>query len=127
MEDNRLDRLLEYTKFHIGIYLAAGGGILALLGSGDNNNFVRDLIGRPWGVAVGLVFMAIAGLGGGVIASATTKASAFDEVWNEAQGPLNLFKGETWASIEHIAFWIALGFISYSVLADREVWNWLIS
>jgi hypothetical protein len=30
-DDKRLDRLFEYTKFHIGIYLSAGAGLLALL------------------------------------------------------------------------------------------------
>ena len=26
LDDKRLDRLFKYTKFHIGIYLSAGGG-----------------------------------------------------------------------------------------------------
>ena len=32
MEDKRLDRLFEYTKFHIGIYLSAASGLVALIG-----------------------------------------------------------------------------------------------
>ena len=39
-EDKRLDRLLDYTKFHIGVYLSAVGGmvsIAALAGNKDTN------------------------------------------------------------------------------------------
>jgi len=42
LDDKRLDRLFKYTKFHIGIYLSAGGGLVALLGSADKIDFIKN-------------------------------------------------------------------------------------
>jgi hypothetical protein len=125
-EDKRLDRLLEYTKFHIGIYLSIGGGIVALLGSNEHV-YVQQLIGSPKALLGGLIFMAIAGLAGGIIASSCAQYSGYDEFWLKPQGPylLKLWIGRTWAFIEHTSFWIGLALIVYAVLRSPTVWTWL--
>ena len=127
-EDKRLDRLFEYTKFHIGIYLSAGGGLIVLLGSGDKSDFIQDLIGSPKALAVALALMALAGLAGGVIASATTQCRHFEDLWLEPQGPLKRFTritGRWWARIEHGAFWASAALIAYAVLCSPSVRLWL--
>ena len=128
-EDKRLDRLFEYTKFHIGIYLSIGGGIVAVLGS-EKSEFIRSLIGWPWALLCGLLCMFAAGIAGGLIASTCAQARTFDEVWT---GPPKLgpyvwqwrFAGREWAFIEHMAFWIGLVFIAASVLSSTSVKNFL--
>lgn len=128
-EDKRLDRLFEYTKFHIGIYLSIGGGIIAILGS-EKSEFIRSLIGWPWALLVGLVCMFAAGIAGGLIASTCAQAETFDEVWigKKKLGPYTWewgFKGREWAFIEHMAFWVGLCFIAASVLSSTSVYNFL--
>ena len=71
-DDDRLERLFNYTKFHIGIYLSIGGGIAAVFGSSEHFTKLQDIIGSPTARFVGLVCMAIAGFAGGIIASSTT-------------------------------------------------------
>ena len=128
-DDKRLDRLLDYTKFHIGIYLSIGGGLLAILGSKDVE-YVRSLIGSPRVLLAGLIFMAIAGLAGGVIASSCTSYRTFHRFWNFPQAPRPLgclfwFKGRTWTIIEHWSFWIGLVLIVCAVLCSRSARTWL--
>jgi hypothetical protein len=111
-DDKRLDRLLEYTKFHIGSYLSIGGGLVALIGSASKAQeqaFLSRLVGSPGALALALVLMAIAGLSGGVIASCCTQNHTFESVWHKRQGPYKAewIKGQTWACIEHISFWLS--------------------
>lgn len=106
-EDSRLERLLDYTKFHIGIYLSAAGGILVLVGSED-----RDILKKlePHFLLAALLFMLAAGAAGGVIASCTTQCRTFEELWDRPQGPhkARWLKGQTWALIEHSSFWVSV-------------------
>lgn len=129
-EDRRLDRLLDYTKFHIGIYLSIGGGLVALLGS-NNITYVQNLIGCPKALVGGLFFMAIAGLAGGIIASSCASCCTFKDFWENPQAPYMLnwlikVKGQTWTFIEHWSFWIGLGLITYAVLSAGSVYAWVM-
>src|SRR5690348_653242 len=107
-DDGRLDRLFNYTRFHIGIYLAIGGGIAALFGSSKSFTEVSKMIGSPSALLGGLLFMAIAGLAGGIVASTTTVHRSLDDMWEAETGPWDwpLFKARRWAAIEHTAFWL---------------------
>lgn len=127
VDDKRLDRLFEYTKFHIGIYLSAGGGLVALLGSAPDVRFIKSLIGSPKALALALLFMVIAGMAGGLVASCSTQYRSFEELWFERQGPhtSKLLKGQTWVLIEHGAFWISVLLLAYAVLSAPAVWSWL--
>jgi hypothetical protein len=124
--DKRLERLFDYTKFHIGIYVSAGGALAALIGvSAEHGTFVNGMIGSPGALVLALGAMLLAGLGGGVIASASTQHDSFEAVWSKPQGPLKLFRGKTWAAIEHYAFWLSLVCITYAVLSAPSVRAWL--
>ena len=126
-DDPQLNRLFEYTKFHIGIYLTIGGGLVTLLGAGKDGGWAYKLIGCPMLLLVGLVLMTCAGAAGGVIASSTTTCKTFDELWKGQQGPYRwkVFTGETWGQIEHVSFWLAVVAIAGSVLCSRDLWRWI--
>jgi hypothetical protein len=73
VEDKRLDRLLDYTKFHVGIYLSIGGGLMALLGAAskaDEKTFLNAFIGNPKALALAFLFMVLAGFAGGLMQAA---------------------------------------------------------
>lgn len=132
VEDTRLDRLLEYTKFHIGIYLAVGGGLVTLIGSAskaDEKDFLSNFIGSHGALAFALLLMAVAGLSGGIIASCCTQHHTFERVWCERQGPhkLRWFTGQTWAFIEHFSFWLSMVAFAYAVLSAPRVVKWLFA
>ena len=108
-DDNaRLDRLFEYTKFHIGIYILAAGAMVTIAGSEQLRGFFDSLF-KPF-LFGAIVLMFVAGLAGGVIASTCACAATFDEVWKTRIGPWLFtkhlrFPGHMWARIEHLAFW----------------------
>ena len=117
-DDKRIDRLLDYTKFHVGIYLSIGGGIIALLGSRDQSDYVKALIGSPTWLVIGLVLIVIAGIAGGTIASSCTHIRCFDTFWTKDKtGPFSvpIMTGRWWAYWEHGAFWLGLGCIAYAI------------
>lgn len=121
IEDKRLERLFEYTKWHIGIYLSVGGGLVGLLGSRDGNEFLKRVITQPALMGAALGAMALAGMAGGILASAATRSHSFVEVWDhvlEVYGVPTL-KGRIWAGIEHSAFWLSLLLFALSILASR--------
>lgn len=107
MDDRRLERLFDYTKWHLGIYIAAAGALSALLAS-DNANILSKLWGSPYVLLFAAGCMAIAGLSGGIVASSCTTRKTFAEVWHRKLGPFEWrwLKGKTWAAIEHSAFWL---------------------
>jgi hypothetical protein len=95
IEDKRLERLFDYTKFHIGIYLSAGSGLVALLGLSSKGNagglalaqLLAQLVGSPRALTISLLFMVIAGMAGGVIASSCTECVSYEDLWERRQGP----------------------------------------
>jgi hypothetical protein len=130
MEDKRLDRLFEYTKFHIGIYLSAAGGLVTLIGLSakpPEATFINLLVGSRAALGVSLVLMLFAGMAGGIIASATTKYKDYEDLWLKPQGPFSTctnILGRTWAAIEHGAFWLSVIFFSYSIFSADAVQKW---
>jgi hypothetical protein len=121
LEDKRLERLYDYTKFHIGIYLSAAAGISTLLGSEKTSWFLAALITQnnkiPLYFALG--FMILAGMCGGVVASSTIEHKEFKDFWDEPQGPQSIpllrANGSSWAAWEHFFFWVSLLLLSLSV------------
>ena len=131
MEDKRLERLFDYTKFHIGIYLSAGGALLtliALAAEKDKATFVGKLVGSPPALAASLLSMLFAGACGGVIASASTQCNTYEELWLGRHGPFGsqLLKGKAWAGLEHGAFWLSVIAFCYAVLSAAAVHQWLL-
>ena len=105
-ESEKLNRLFEYTKFHIGLYTAIVAVFAGLVGSKEKIVFVFDI---RW-LIVAVVFMCVAGAAGGVLMSSMCHANSMSEFWNSRLGPLwfKWWRAETWTYIEHIAFWIAI-------------------
>jgi hypothetical protein len=131
-DDKRLDRLLDYTKFHIGIYLAMAGGLFAIAGSIAKDNggvaFLKELVAQPWALMVAAVCMALAGMCGGVIASCCTQCKSFTALWDRPQGPhtLKLAKGSTWALVEHSSFWVGAAFLAFSLVGNCRFVEWVV-
>jgi hypothetical protein len=125
--DKRLDRLFEYTKFHISLCLSAAGALVTLIASAERNAFIQNIIGSPRMLAAALATMIVAAVAGGVIASSTVACRTFDDFWNEPQGPLvfRWLRGRTWAAIEHGAFWVSILLIIAAVLSKATVLRWL--
>jgi len=122
MEDKRIERLFEYTKFHIGLYMTVGAGLVALIaGAADVNSVFHGIVANPKLLIISVLFMATAGLAGGVIASSLTQINSFDEFWTKRQGPwsLTICVGKYWTWIEHTAFWSSIIFAAASLLGGN--------
>jgi len=116
--DPRLERLYDYTKFHIGIYLLAAGAMVTIAGSAELRSFFSSLMQNRlllWG-AIGA--MGIAGAAGGVIASTCAISGTLEEVWDSRIGPwrLRIMPGRRWAALEHTAFWASAGLFTLALL-----------
>jgi hypothetical protein len=125
--DRRLDRLFDYTKFHMSLCLSASGALATLIASADKSDVIKNLVGQPKALAAALASMLIAAMTGGVIASSIASCVRFEDFWNVAHGPfaLRCFKGRTWAAIEHTAFWLSVVLIVVAVLSKPSVLHWL--
>jgi hypothetical protein len=117
--DKQLDRLYDYTKFHIGIYLSAAGGIAALFGAAKGFEPLQAFIGNEDALFISLDFMVFAGMAGGIVASSTIECKTFEQFWSEPQGPytFRFLRGQTWAAIEHFCFWVSLLFLAIAVVS----------
>ncbi len=109
--DKSLELLFDYTKFHIGVYLALTSAYVTLAGTKSGE--------CPWGVTMSpclvipaIVMFGVAGLAGGVIASSITQTGAKDTktFLRESAGPwgTQLFRVIYWTWLEHTAFWFGL-------------------
>jgi hypothetical protein len=124
-EDKRLERLYDYTKFHIGIYLSAAGGIAALLASKDADWIISKFVGNHTLLYLAFVFLFIAGMCGGMVATSITESLTFDEFWikDHHPGKLQSLKatGKTWVHREHRFFWLSLLALAAALLV-RHPW-----
>lgn len=105
LPDSQLERVFDYTKFHITVYLGLGGAIAGSKLIDDTPEVLQD-----WPFGVFFVSMVVAGVAAGVIASSTAYYATFEDFQRDKLGPwkLKLFKFATWAMIEHTAFWIGI-------------------
>ncbi|MCV2371395.1 hypothetical protein LNV07_25190 [Paucibacter oligotrophus] len=132
LEDKRLERLYDYTKFHIGIYLSAAAGLTGLLGSIANQKagqFLFDLVGAPPLLGLALVLMVLAGACGGVVATSVTESRKFDDFWKKPQGPSWWRQGPVgakWVAAEHSFFWMSLVSIITAVLWRKQTLEWFL-
>lgn len=103
MEDKRLDHLLTYTTFHIGVYLSLTTGFI---GASIFGNLSHPLL--RWAV---FCFLVAGGCGGLIAANIAEYRGEPEEFF--ARGALTFWKrrGLTYralATIEHAAFWIGI-------------------
>ncbi|MCQ8129706.1 hypothetical protein [Methylomonas rivi] len=129
-EDKQLERLYDYTKFHIGIYLSAGGGLAALISTaaeGNKAEFIKSLIGMPQALVLSFVFMVLAATAGAIVATSTIESSTFQSFMESKQGAygFKVFYGKTWVSIEHACFWISLLWLAIAIFSAEAVKAWV--
>jgi hypothetical protein len=120
MKDDRLERLYDYTKFHIGIYRSAAGGVATLLASKDADWIISRLVGNQVLLYVAFVFLVTAGMCGGIVATSVTESLTFNDFWTKDHHPGRLSSlratGKTWVHREHRFFWLSLLFLAGAIL-----------
>jgi hypothetical protein len=131
VEDKQLERLYDYTKFHIGIYLSAAGGLAALIsaaaaGSAERSYFA-SLVGSPLALAASFGFMVAAGIAGAVVATSTIESASYKAFLIARHGAygLNPFSGKAWVTIEHASFWLSLLCLAIGIFSAPAVAKWL--
>lgn len=110
LDDNRLDLFMNYTVFHIGAYLTLLGAGVAYLTS----NLLKPELVRVWPLRFALFCFLIAGVAGGIIAGNMYRFTTYEEFSTTRIGPkliwiqTSVCVPETWATIEHTAFWVGV-------------------
>ena len=121
--DKGLELLFDYTKFHIGVYLTLAAAYITLGTSHLSDNLPKLNAGFVW---TAVIFIAIAGFAGGVIASSITQSQSanVEEFLKDPTGPWSMecFPGRTWIYIEHTAFWIGIVFVLLSYAWPKLSW-----
>lgn len=131
MEDKRLGRLYDYTKFHIGIYLSAAGGLAALISTAAESvgkqTYFGTFVGKPGALAAAFALMVLAGVAGAVVATSTIESSTYKTFLASKQGAYGIkpFSGKTWVTIEHACFWLSLLSLGISIFSAPAVAKWL--
>lgn len=109
-----LERLYDYTKFHIGVYLTLTAAFITLAtATGDKGNRLVPLdMDFVWPAIVAFL---VAGAAGGIIATSLTEqvGGSSDDFLKRDIGPSNFktlhrLKGRTYTQIEHGAFWVGI-------------------
>jgi hypothetical protein len=97
---DQLANLMSYTVFHIGAYITLAAAVIAG-GAIDLDHL---------SLRVSVVCMLVAGVCGGTIASKIPDYSDWKTFAADRIGPwgLKLARYPTWATIEHLAFWIGI-------------------
>ena len=102
-ESKQLELLMQYTLFHIGIYITLIAGALAL-------QHFKEAFRDSLTLKFGLVCFLVAGACGGVIASQIPNFRCWDDFERTKLGPWGLgwMNYEDWARAEHLLFWIGV-------------------
>src|SRR4051812_25885225 len=102
----QLKLLMQYTIFHIGIYMSLSTGLVALLGLFPNQSGVM----KPYLLAT-LGCFVVAGALGGMIAAHIPYSQEFDAFNKSKVGFFGMRIMPAWLamSLEHIVFWAGVG------------------
>lgn len=112
-----LERLYDYTKFHIGVYLTLTASYITIALAQVNGKALVDV--APFFLWRAVMLFMLAGLAGGVIVSSLTQTvgGSSRDFLDEPIGPWDLqvfgfklfhFRARVWTYIEHTAFWLGL-------------------
>jgi hypothetical protein len=82
--DEQLTALLEYTKFHIGVYITLSTGIIAAFANKDISRDYHQFV--PWALG-SLVCFILAGVFGGLVGSSIPDFTSIDDFKNAKLGP----------------------------------------
>ena len=105
MELEQLKLLMNYTIFHIGIYMTLGGLMVSLLAKKTTKPSMRRWIVRS------LILFAVAGICGGIVAANIPYHQSFvkfEQAWIGPWGASQIFPSRWWMRVEHWAFWLGL-------------------
>ena len=104
---DQLKQLMDYTKFHIGMYTTLCTALIAILGLEIVRPAASDL--RPYLFAT-LVCFAVAGMFGGLVGSGLPYFKTFEEFSKAKLGPwkLELIPALWCTHLEHTAFWLRI-------------------
>jgi hypothetical protein len=105
--DERLKALMEYTKFHIGLYTTLCTLLVGVMGLEGLKGHVTPML--PYFFWT-LIFFAIAGMFGGLVGSSLPEYKTWEDFTEARLGPWFSPQGlripALWAaSAEHTAFW----------------------
>jgi len=105
--DDRLKQLLDYTKFHIGLYTALATLLITALSTKDKSALATHY--RGWLLCVFLL-LALAGMFGGLVGSSIPRYRDFDEFERTRLGPWEngWLVAADCMHLEHLAFWLAV-------------------
>lgn len=107
----QLKLLMDYTRFHIGVYLTLGAAAIGLL---EARLFCASVL------LPGLALLFVAGIAGGVIGSSIPDFAtwtAFDCSKLKVLG-IRTWSWRRWAMVEHLSFWLAIGITTFLVILE---------
>jgi hypothetical protein len=112
-----LKLLMDYTKFHLGIYITLFSAIVLAI---EKNIFSSEL---KWALPVAALLLVLAGAAGGVIGSSIPDAASFSSFRANHLGPLWIgrrgLRYQTWAALEHLFFWLAILVVAVTLVLPR--------
>ena len=107
LNEHRLTMLMDYTKFHIGLYATLITALLAVANLGGESYVTPEL--RQW-LHLPICLVLLAGMCGGIIAANLPEQKSFDLFWNGSTGPwgMEFMPTRCVARAEHFFFWTAV-------------------
>jgi hypothetical protein len=104
---DQLKQLMDYTKFHIGMYTTLCTVLIAILGLDMVKPSAVDLHPYLFGT---LLCFAVAGMFGGLVGSSLPYFKTFEEFSQAKLGPwkLKLIPALVCTHLEHTAFWLGI-------------------
>jgi len=104
-----VDRLYDYTKFHVGLYASLVFGVVALVGLGEGN--VLNDANVKFFATVSVISWVMSGIAGGtILGSLVELRGSLEDFRKSEHGPLG-FKvrsGIWWEDMEHRVFWVGV-------------------
>jgi hypothetical protein len=123
--EEQLKVLMEYTKFHIGLYTTLCTLLIGIIGLGALSG--RSVAFLPYLLAT-LICFAIAGAFGGLVGSSLPNYTKWADFEAARLGPWflpNLIPARWAASAEHTAFWVGtvIALVGVIRISLRDGWR----
>ena len=111
---DQLKLLMDYTKFHLGIYISLFTVSVAYVATRQPSQELGV-------VKAAMLCFLIAGVGGATIGSNIPYFEHFEALQKARIGPwrLRLLPYESWSSIEHAAFWLGIMIALYGFVLAK--------
>ena len=126
--DERLKQLMDYTKFHIGMYVTLVSVLVGFI-SKDYTTLVSTSF-HYW-LLVTICLLVVSGMAGGLIASSIPDHVSYDIFISTRLGPWGAgwIRARECTHLEHTTFWLAavngvVGLIVSTYLPKPGPWQW---